>query len=323
MARSIVQQWALVSASLICAPLLAQEDCNALFPAGIQYSPFESGLIEVRMVNTGAMGWSYPSLVLYNNNDTIAWAPAEYFALGSEQVFSLPVVGNVVVPNGGFYGKLELWTGFNDSLRCTWYPEPVLCHPAECTTVHPYVLVNAPDAGGMQFTWNVMDDQGQVVANGEMVVPMGHVDVMDTVCLPPGDYSLSVFDPWVTGENVYFQMRGQAWNTTASQQIQLSTGATSDFHLMQACANEGNGMQEAHLNELQLHYADGELIIGTPTAFALDHVQVIDVMGRTVADRRLSTHQRVLRLPATAHGILLVYAHGSDQRTMSGRIYVP
>lgn len=298
----------------------AQENCNDVFPESITFSPFESSLIEIRMVNNGPIDWSYPSLVFYNANDSIAWAPAEYFALTNDQVFTLQTIEGALIPTGPFYGKVELWTGFNDSLRCTWYPEPFLCPPTECTVVHPYVMVSTGNASGTQFTWTVTDDQQQTVASGEMSVPEGSVEAMDSVCLEPGHYALNISNPWITGEGVYFSMKGQAWNTTSSEQVELSTGNASTFTLLEACIDQTNGISEQQVPSVRSNISNGVLHIRCDDGRALDTVEVLDASGRRIHVQRSTSTTVDVPLGTVAPGLLIVraYADGtiSTERVM-------
>lgn len=293
--------------------LVAQENCNDVFPASISFSPFDSSLIEVRMVNNGPIGWSYPSLVLYNVNDSMAWAPADYFALAGDQVFTLQTIDGAQIPTGPFYGKLELWTGFNDSLRCTWYPEPYLCPPGECTVVHPYVMVATANAAGLEFTWSVTDDLGHAVATGAMTIPEGSIEAMDSVCLEPGHYQLHVLNPWVTGDSIYFDMRGQAWNAGTSPQVELSSGAASTFTLLEACIEQANGISELPASSVRSNIANSVLRIRLDDGRALDTIEVLDASGRRIHVQRTASASVDVPLDGVAPGLLLVrvYTAGS------------
>lgn len=296
----------LALALIALAPLRAQENCNDVFPESITFNPFDSSLIEIRMVNNGPIGWSYPSLVFYNANDSIAWAPAEYFALGNDQVFTLQTMDGVTIPTGPFYGKVELWTGFNDSLRCTWYPEPFLCPPTECAVVHPYALVSTGNASGMQFTWTVADELQQTIATGEMTVPEGSVEAQDSVCLTPGHYTLNIFNPWINGEGVYFSMRGQAWNTTSSQQVELSTGDGSTFTLLEACIDQGNAISEHAASRVRVNISNEMLHIRREDGRAFDSIEVIDASGKRIHVPHSISSSVDVPLNAVAPGLLLV-----------------
>lgn len=293
--------------------LVAQENCNDLFPASITFSPFDSSLIEVHMVNNGQIGWDYPSLVLYNANDSIAWAPAESFAIPGDQVFILHTIDGVLIPTGPFYGRLELWTGFNDSLRCTWYPEPILCPLGGCMVVHPYVMVGTGNAAGLAFTWAVTDDLGQTVANGSMAVPEGSIEAMDSVCLVPGRYHLNVFNPWISGDSVYFSMNGQAWNTGTSPQVELSSGEASTFTLLEACMDQTNSISERPVSSVRSNISNGVLHVRRLDGRALDTVEVLDASGRRIHIQRTTSTTVDVPLGAVAPGLLIVraYAEGA------------
>lgn len=276
------------------------------------FSPFESSLIEIRMLNNGPIGWSYPSLVFYNANDSIAWAPAEFFALGNDQVFTLQTMDGVTIPTGPFYGKVELWTGFNDSLRCTWFTEPFLCPPTECTVVHPYVLVGTGSTSEMEFTWTVTDEQQQTVASGLMTVAEGSFQAMDSVCLAPGNYALNVFNPWITGDSIYFSMNGQAGNSGSSPQVELSSGNASSFTLLEACIDQGNAITEHATSRVRVNISNELLHIRRDDGRALDRIEVIDASGKRIHVPQSTSSSVDVPLNAVAPGLLLVRTRAED-----------
>lgn len=308
----------LITVSLVLialTPLRAQENCDDVFPAGITFNPFDSSLIEIRMVNNGPIGWSYPSLIFYNANDSIAWAPAEFFALANDQVFTLQTMDGGTIPTGPFNGKVELWTGFNDSLRCTWFPEPLLCPPTECTVIHPYVLVSSGNASGMQFIWTVTDDLQQTVASGEMTVAEGSIETMDSVCLAPGHYALHVFNPWITGDSIYFNMHSQAWNSGASPQVELSSGNASTFTLLEACIDEDNAITEHATSSVQVSISNDMLHIQRDDGRTFDSIVLVDASGRRIHIPSTTSPTVDVPLNTVAPGLLLVSAFADGEMT--------
>ena len=270
-----------VLALIALAPLRAQENCGDVYPVSISYDPFNSGRIAVLMGNDGPIGWSYPSLILYNENgDTLAWAPADYFALTDDQLYTLNIVENPQVPTVPFNAVLELWTGFNNSLRCTWSPIVTLCPPEQCTTVYPSVLAWSNDAGGTQFDWTVTDSLAQTVATGMITMPLGGIQARDSVCLPPGAYELTMVNTSILGDSVYFSMNGPHWNSSSSPQVELIAGVASLFTLMEACIDFQNAVADVPTTSFDVRMVGDVVRVTKGDGDPVGNVDILDAAGR-------------------------------------------
>ncbi len=300
----------------------AQEDCNNLWPASFGYAPFDSDLMEVRIQNNGPIGWSYPSLVFYNTSgDSVAWRPAEFFGIGNDQVFTLDITHPEAINDGGVYPTVELWTGFNDSLRCTWVTSGMFCYPSICATVHPYVLSSDPAAAGTTFIWSINNDNGENIALGEMTMPLGGVEVMDTVCLPPGNYSLTMSNSSISGTGVTYQMRGQPGSTSSSPSIQVNTFGSSEFTVLEACIDGTNAVAEIPSEELRSNIVNGILHLQLPIGETSSTVELFDASGRVLLRNTDTKTQRELDLSGLAPGVLILSVtneeHGRKSKTLA------
>ncbi len=279
----------------------AQEGCNDLVPEVIGYSPFHSDSIEVRIINNGEIGWNYPSLILSDEaGDTIAWAPADFFALAEESIFSLPITGPGTVQDGPFFAQLALWTWFNDTLVCNWNVPVDLCPSDSCTNVHPFVLLNTQLTQSAEFPWTVTNEDGLVVASGTMSIDSAGGSAMDTVCLAPGYYALSMSASGVNEANVFYQMMGTAWNTSASPQVQMSVEDASTFTLFGACLDVDNAIQERPVSTLHARIIGDELFIDPPGSSMSAMVHLFDATGRMLhhsTTRHITTRIDLDRFP--------------------------
>ncbi|MBK9759144.1 MAG: T9SS type A sorting domain-containing protein [Flavobacteriales bacterium] len=300
----------------------AQEDCINLWPVSFGYAPFDSDLMEVRIQNNGSGGWSYPSLVFYNTSgDTIAWRASEFFGIGNDQVFTLDITHPEAINGGGVYPGLELWTGFNDSLRCEWVLSGEFCYPNICATVHPYVLSSDPAAAGTTFNWNINSDNGENAASGEMTMALGGVEVMDTVCLPPGNYSLTITNSSVSGNGITCQMRGQQGSTSESPSIEVNTFASSDFTVLEACIDGTNAVAEIPSEELRANIVNGILQLQLPMGEEASTVELFDAAGRVLMRNTDTKTQKELDLSGLAPGVLILSVtnevHGRRSKTLA------
>ena len=299
----------------------AQEDCINLTPVSFGYAPFDSDRMEVRIQNNGSGGWSYPSLVFYNTSgDTIAWRAAEFFGIGNDQVFTLDITHPEAINDGGVYPRLELWTGFNDSLRCEWVLSGEFCFPSICATVHPYAFSSDPAAAGTTFTWNINSDNGESAASGEMTMALGGVEVMDTVCLPPGNYSLTMLNPSISGNGTTYQMRGRSGSTSTSPVIEVNAFDSSDFTVLEACIDGANAVTEIPSEELRLNIVNGILHLQFPIGEAASTVELFDGAGRVL---HRSTDNKILRdldLSGLAPGVLILSVTNEEHGRRSKKL---
>jgi hypothetical protein len=304
--------------SVAIPAVLAQEDCNNVHPLSVGYDPFDSGRIVVVMGNDGPIGWSYPSLILYDENgDTLAWEEANYFALTDDQLHTLTIVESATVPTEPIYAGLELWTGFNDSLRCSWNPFVSLCPPDVCTTIYPYIWALGNDAGGTEFSWTVTDNLSQAVATGTIAFPVGGITARDSVCLPPGEYSLAMVNPSIPGDSIYFSMNGEQWNSSSSPQVELITGYTSSFTLMEACIDLQNSVHDAGINPVAVQVIGEVLMLTRAGGGPIGSADIIDSAGRLLRHGSSMRDTLVLPLGDLATGILLVRLVDPDGKVLT------
>ncbi len=313
--------FSIIGLFLTTCTMHAQEDCGNLMPEILGYSPFDSGVIEVRLLNSGEIGWSYPSLILYNEGgDTLAWAPADFFALASGSIFSLPITGPAPVPQGAFMGRLELWTGFNENLSCFWHLNGVLCPPDSCVEVLPFAFVNVVPTGPVELPWSITDENGALVAGGTMVMDTNITSATDTVCLTPGIYSMTMTASGVSEEHVYYQVLGTAWNTSSSPQVQMSEQDESPFVMLGACTDEDNAVAELQNGTLHARIVGNEIIIERDADDrSAGTARVFDAAGRLL--KRSAVRSDVIRINLSdlPDGLLIVTLSDEDG-TRSGRV---
>ena len=169
--------------------LLAQDPCSGVTITSVQYHPFTDTAIVVQLQNGGPGFFSYPGIVLINNNgDTLAKEDVNLFGIGTESTHILTVSPGVADPLDIFIGELELHTGFYDSLACSWPLNQSLCITENCADM----VIGLQNWGGAlvvgNFDWSVTDTAGVVLESGNMTM----VDTLQfwyhTICAPPGQY---------------------------------------------------------------------------------------------------------------------------------------
>ncbi|HMC97380.1 MAG TPA: hypothetical protein VKG92_07005 [Flavobacteriales bacterium] len=293
---------------LLPLALPAQDDCATLSIASIHYSPFTDTIVEVRVLNSASFGFNEPSLVLYDGNgDTLAWSYWDFFVIGPDQTFLLPLAADANVPVGFFDATVEVWTYSNSTLACTLYPPYTnLCPSGPCAAVYPSVI-GAPS--GHQVDWNVTDAEGDTVATGTMVVPAGGSQTRDTLCLPPGAYSLGMEDVTGIAQGASFYMLGsQWWAAPTSPHVLLESGGVSSFVFYEACITDQNSIPEIDPDVMDVSIVNGQLRVSRPNGTSLRQVQLMDTAGRLLRTASGNGTVFIVNIADLPPGVLMVTA---------------
>ncbi len=165
--------------------------CEGLEITSIMYEAFGDSLIEVHVTNAGPGLYSYPGFILYNGNgDTVAIETVDLFGIGEVSTHRLSIHPDADQTIPSFGGSLQLWTNFYDSLNCTFPVEVELCPPA-CATIIPYVTNLGGAITNNTFTYTISGPDGEM-ATGELLLADELQSDTDTICLPPGEYTMQV-----------------------------------------------------------------------------------------------------------------------------------
>ncbi|MEZ4740502.1 MAG: T9SS type A sorting domain-containing protein [Flavobacteriales bacterium] len=179
------------------APVLAQADCANVVIESVHYSALYPSVIEVSAYYDGSDCIDYPSFILFDGNgDTLAIESVNFFCVGfgSPMTHPMTILADAVVPTGSFNAHLELYSGFGDTLVCSWdLSDVVLCPPAECQQAEIYT--NTGDLEAFTAYWWITDENGNWMDQGTFEVDDIQHTHYDTTCLVPGSYELG-FSPF-------------------------------------------------------------------------------------------------------------------------------
>lgn len=291
---------------LLPSGLIAQDDCNSLSIASIRYSAFDPSIVEVRTLNTGGGGFNYPSLVLFDGNgDTLARDHDNFFVIGPDQTFLLPLVSGANVPVGPFAATLHVRV--DNAVACAFELQADLCPPPPCVEVYPFVSDQGGSVSDRECYWMVLDDNAVSVATGTLVIPAGSTQMTDTVCLAPGTYSLGMSEVSGTGVDLHFRMNGSGWwNSPASPTVFIESGMVSPFVLHEACIGSMNAIPETRTVGVELTVVNGILRIQCLGGTAYRQVEVMDAAGRLVRTAFGPAAASGLDINNLAPGVLVV-----------------
>lgn len=303
----------------------APSACDSLDLLSVQWSPFDTGRVELVVTNVGGGLFNYPSFVLLDGQgDTLAVEVPSYFGIGAApQVHVLAVHPAAQVPPGPFQANLHLWTHFFDTLACERTLNVDLCPPDTCVPL----LVHLGNFGGAMvnasIAWDLLDAGGNSVAAGTLQLGALQADSA-TVCVPPGRYTLSMTHPTPLGGQLQYGVSAGALGTTtlAEPFVQGGTVNMLPFIFFGECINGAQVLQEAVLHGgLNVHFEHGRMVVEAEGSLGL--LSVIDAQGRLCAMVRTADRRCVMPSWAGGSGVHLVRAIGENGSVRVARVLVP
>ncbi|MBK8339510.1 MAG: hypothetical protein IPK99_05625 [Flavobacteriales bacterium] len=297
------------------------QSCTDLNITSVTYSAFYDSLIEVRLLNSGPISWNYPSLIVYDaNNDTLAFHEADLFALTTDQTIVLPLADGATIPTGPINGTIELWTGFNTTLECTFAVTIDLCPAAPCVPLRPFLFTNNATVAPANIAWHLEDSVGTTVANGVFHLDSTHTYVNDSACLAPGSFSMVIDPAWTDAEHLYFGVGTSAWNAPTLQAHLLDT-STISFTLLEACMEGTNAIPEEATPSIRMILVDGMLTISTAQDEPLGRVDLYDMRGTQVLSGTVMSNVAHIDLHGKAAGIYSVLV-GNGGAQLCAKVFV-
>lgn len=314
---------ALTTACIAASALGASgQSCADLSIASVSYSAFHDSLIEVRLLNSGPIAWDYPSLIVYDpNGDTLAFHGADLFALTTDQTIVLPFADGAAIPIGPTTGTIELWTGFNTTLECTFDVAFDLCPAVPCLPLRPFLFTNNADLDPADIAWHLEDSVGTTVAAGSFHLDSTHTYVSDSACVAPGNYSIVIDPPWADADHLYFGIGSSAWNSPTLQAHLIDT-ATIAFTVLGSCMEGTNAIPEEAPAAVQLMMTDGLLTIAAAQDASLERIELWDACGILILAENIRSNVARIDLRGKAAGVypLRIWMGGSP---ISTRVMVP
>ena len=289
--------------------------CDSLLINSISWAPFSDTALVISVSNNSTTLFDYPGFILFDDQgDTLAQETVNYFGIGQgPQTHYLNVQAGATVPTGQFNGSLELWTLFYQSLGCTWDTTISLCPPAPCAPL----TVSLGNFGGAivtaSFTYSITDPNANVVATGTISLDALHQDVSDTICLPPGAFTLSMVQPNMVGGALVYGL-GTSYGPGPNEPfVQGGTSNTLPFNFYPSCYNGSNGLAERETDaDLQWTLNNGSLTLMVMDGRALGTFSVFDAQGRLIARGNSTSGTLILDVSGDPTGLLLVQRTGVE-----------
>jgi hypothetical protein len=312
-------------AVLAFIPALAQSPCAQVTVTPPQYDALDPGRLVVIVSNQSSEIFSYPSFVLVNDQgDTLASETVNTFGIGGgPDPRYMEVTPGVTLPSGAFDATLLLFSGFGDTLFCSWdFPGLTLCPPDSCVQAEIYLTNIGTLTPFTAYWWIENVSTGTWAASGYFDMDSISATHSDTLCLPPGDYVLG-FSPFSPIDATYIS--GITWNSmytygTNSQSQQDSTPLDLAFAWYEACVDGSNGMDEAENVGPSVFLDRNGVRITDPLGRPLGDISLWSSDGRLIQRRSTNADSITLAVNGLPAGILLVRVQSPEGRTFTQRI---
>ncbi|MCB0794542.1 MAG: hypothetical protein KDB88_07370 [Flavobacteriales bacterium] len=310
--------------------LSAQTLCDSVIVGPVHYSATDPNTIEIGAFTTTSDCIGYPSFVLYNDQgDTLAKETVNFFCLSFGPwpgIHALDVFPGANLGNGPQLLTLELYSGFGDTLVCSWALMVDLCPPDSCV----YAQLTFTDWHDQlvqgQVYWFLEDHLSATVGSGVFELDGVNRNAEDSVCIAPGtDYTLwvSPFTPIDVSDSINLAVSSNQGITGLINYFQ-NDNVPSDmvFDWYEACVEIQNAVA-AHDQPWIQAFHDGRHLVVRALGFGLQEVELYDMHGRLLLREQPTSVPLRIATDGLSSGIHVLVARNKEGERMTRRVHIP
>lgn len=279
--------------------------CDSLIIDHVQWNAFNDTTIEVHVFNNSATLFDYPGFVLLQGTDSIARETVNYFGIAGDSYHSLSLVDGGTIPTGPFQAQLHLWTGFYQQQACTYDLIVDLCPPAPCIPMLVYLNNMGNALINDTLDWQLLDGNNALVSAGTFALGGADQSDYDTLCVPPGNYTLSVTNDTFTGGQPYFgiSVPGQYFAGNEQPYLFDNLPDVTSVVFFGPCIDPDNAVKDTPIaQELKAWTVDDLLMVDAGSAATIGTFGLFDAMGRAVRTGRLPGNSGMVSIGTLSPG---------------------
>lgn len=288
--------------------------CDPLVIAGVQWSAFSETSLVVHVFNPTSELFNYPGFVLLaDNGDTLAQETVDFFGIGAENWHTLAVHSGATIPTGTFTGTLYLWTGFYSEQACAWELTFDLCPPEPCSELYPTVQNVGSGTTVGSFSYQILDEDVPVASGTLLLGEDQYVD-RDTICLPPGQYilSLSADQPANAGQP-FFSIEAPGFLQGPTAPVDPNSPTALPFGFYTPCIELPQGIHENPSAGFHVTNTAAQVTLSRMDGAALGFLRVYDAQGRSVANVVEGNSVHVFPVSNWSPGLYICRVVGADE----------
>lgn len=211
--------------------------CDSLIINSVTWGPFSDSTLVVHVNNNSSSLFDYPGFVLLNDQgQTLGQETVDFFGIPAENWHILAVPDDADMPEGTFDATLQLWVNFYGQQACTFNMDLSLCPPEACSPLYPSVMNLGSGIATGSFSYEILEDD-VAVASGALSLSAEQGTDSDTLCLPPGEYTMTLTaDQPPTGGQPYFGVTAPGYAQGPLEPVDFVTGGSEvDFDFYEPC----------------------------------------------------------------------------------------
>ena len=291
-----------------------QGTCADLNITSLTYAAFNDSSIEVIAHTNPGTFFSYPTFALVDaSGEALTYENVNFFGITStDQTHSSFLIDGQEMPTSPFTGTLIFtYAGLDDMDTCIYPIDASLCPPAPCSPLSVY-FYNTGSGVNATFDWTMTEDGGTEVGNGTLTLNTATATDADSLCLPPGNYTLHMEQTsGPAGAYQYGVSRWQPFFEGPHSVFFQSQPNDLPFVFYELCLEGTNGIGTLAEQAPSITVADRRLTLTSADGSAIGQVEVLDASGRIIHQARTDENRTTIDLHTQPVGVFVV-------RTSSG-----
>jgi hypothetical protein len=273
----------------------------------IYWYAFADTAVVVTVRNPTSELFPYPSFILFNDlGEELAVSEAVLFGLPAEtSTHILRLVDGITPPEGPFSARLVLMTGFGTEQACTWERLIDLCPPPPCVPLQPFIRNESGAPAFGTFNWGILQN-GEVVANGTFEMAVDQQFDADSICIPPGSYTMICgFDGGPAQGTLNFGLGAGPGLETPTRVVSNILPSSIDVRLYRRCIDPLlaiPGIGDAAVQVM----ACGDRFVVRSEREPMTRIALRDLQGRLLMVTRTGATEHAVDMAAFPQGVHIV-----------------